>query len=248
MVIEKVHGLRATNISMHDRFTMLARNEALKIAIRQQQEQRRNSMGSFTQNLNYSSRLTGQQFNRRWNMQAKRAVTQRLGTPQTGLRKFGSEGNLPRLQRASSLGNLSQSSVKNRVSWRQPNGHLNRSASFSNLSSATWRSFRRRGGGQRKLRGRFRGRGRGNVNVTSRYTRATFGKQQQQQQNQRPRQQVTWRVWGGPRGKKGITRKDEKPQVTKEDLDRQLDQYMAGTKAALDLELDNYMKNVMEIE
>ena len=37
-------------------------------------------------------------------------------------------------------------------------------------------------------------------------------------------------------------------QLTKEELDAQLDQYMSCTKAALDAELDNYMKNAMDLE
>lgn len=35
---------------------------------------------------------------------------------------------------------------------------------------------------------------------------------------------------------------------TKEELDAQLDQYMASTKSVLDKELDMYMKNAMEID
>lgn len=46
----------------------------------------------------------------------------------------------------------------------------------------------------------------------------------------------------------GVNRTQQKPTVTKEELDRQLDQYMASSKAALDLEIENYMKNAMEME
>ena len=46
---------------------------------------------------------------------------------------------------------------------------------------------------------------------------------------------------------RGIERQ-QKAVPTKEELDLQLDQYMASTKTALDKELECYMKNAMDME
>ncbi|KAM3958909.1 uncharacterized protein ACR2FA_007085 [Aphomia sociella] len=226
MVIEKVHGLQATSMSLNDRFTMLSSVAPVRVPMRQR---RRPNMGSyFGQNLNFKNRTLIEQIARRLEQRAKRqALRQRLGIP--GLRRFGSESNLPGLRRSNSFGNLSQAqSIKNRVSWRQSNGNLSRSASFSNLSAGVWGGFRRRGV-QRALRGRFRGGRQGAPRRPAPRARAA------------PR--------GRARGRGGILRNQEPKSVpTKEELDEQLDQYMAGTKSALDKELDTYMKNAMDLE
>lgn len=46
----------------------------------------------------------------------------------------------------------------------------------------------------------------------------------------------------------GISRQAAKPVPSAEELDLQLDQYMAGSKSALDRELDNYMRTAMETD
>ncbi|CAB3233045.1 unnamed protein product [Arctia plantaginis] len=243
MVIEKVHGLQATTLSLNDRFTLLAKAAPDRV-MRQQQQRRRNSLGpSLAQKLNLGNQLLVEQVARQLEMQAKRALRQRLGIPQTGLRRFGSESNLPRLRRSNSFGNLSQQSVKNRVSWRN-NGNLSRSASFSNLTSASWRGFRRRAGVQRQLRGRFRGRGARGRNGLGGAPRAQYRVPQRNRAQPTP---LARRGRGAARGRGGVNRTQQKP-ITKEELDRQLDQYMASSKAALDIELENYMKNAMEME
>lgn len=73
MVIEKVHGLHATGMSLNDRFSMLASAAPDRVL----QRKRRASVGSLiSQNYNYSNRLI-EQVARRLEMQAKR-VTIRL--------------------------------------------------------------------------------------------------------------------------------------------------------------------------
>ncbi|CAH2095571.1 unnamed protein product [Euphydryas editha] len=243
MVIEKVHGLQATNITLNDRFTILA--SAAPVA--RIMKPRRRSSGLFSMNQNMNNRVLLNQIGNRFGQQAKRqAVQQRLGIP--GLRRFGSESSLIGLQRSNSFSNLSQSSIKKRVAWRQSNGNLNRSASFSNLSQGVWRGrgFRRRGGRMGVMRGRIRGRGRMGWQQPAMRPRGQFVKRRGVPQRGRGGR-GTGRGRGRGRGGGGITRQ-QKVVPTKEELDLQLDQYMASTKSALDKELDTYMKNAMDLE
>ncbi|PZC77437.1 hypothetical protein B5X24_HaOG203387 [Helicoverpa armigera] len=278
MVIEKVHGLHATGMSLNDRFSMLASVAPVRVA---GQRKRRASLNSLiSQNYNYSNRLI-EQVARRLELQAKRqAMRQRLGFQQSGLRRFGSESSLAGLRRSNSFGNLSQQSVKNRVAWRQSNNNLSRAGSFNNLTKLAWsgrtlRGFRKRGGGQRMVPGRLRTnrqaqqrnglqqrRGVQRRGVQRRGMQQRRGQQrrgvqrnnqQQQQSNgqQQPgqRPQVARRGGARGRGRGGMTRSQSQPRLlSKEELDAQLDQYMSSTKAALDKELDNYMKNAMDLE
>jgi hypothetical protein len=69
MVLEKVHGLQATGMSMNDRFTMLAMLGSNRVPMRQRQ---RPNMGNFNQNLNMKNRILEQLNNRRLDIQAKR--------------------------------------------------------------------------------------------------------------------------------------------------------------------------------
>ncbi|XP_052750921.1 chromatin target of PRMT1 protein-like isoform X2 [Galleria mellonella] len=255
MVIEKVHGLQATSMSLNDRFTMLASVTPNRVPLRQR---RRTVSSYFGQNLNFKNKNLIEQIARRLEQQAKR----RLGIP-GGLRRFGSESSLPGLRRSNSFGNLSQAqSIKNRVSWRQSNGNLSRSASFSNLSAGAWRGFRRRGGPNRALRGRLRGGRQGAVRMwrtgrvgvgrvsagrvgAGRAGAGRAGAGRARRQPLRPQAGAS----GRPRGRGGAVRNQpQKPVPTKEELDAQLDQYMAGSKSALDKELEAYMKNAMDLE
>ncbi|XP_013191030.1 chromatin target of PRMT1 protein [Amyelois transitella] len=234
MLIEKVHGLQATSMSLNDRFTLLA-SAAPDRTIRQQPRRRLSTGSVYNQNFNARNRQLIEQIARSLEWQRKRqALRQRIG--QAGrLQRFGSESSLPGLRRSNSYGNLSQNfqSVKSRLSWRQSNGNLSRSASYGNLNQNRWRGpmrgFRRRGGGQRALRGRFWG-ARGGRNSSGRVRRAPRG--------------------GAARGRgNGIVRSQTpKPVPSKEELDAQLDQYMAGSKSALDKELEEYMKSAMELD
>lgn len=250
MVIEKVHGLQATSITLNERFTLLAKATPDRVAMRP----RRRSVGNI---LNFNNRNLIEQIARRLEQQAKRqALRHRLGfANQAPLRRFGSESSLPGLRRSNSFGNLSQQSIKNRVSWRQSNGNLSRSGSFSAVGAGVWRGrlmrgFRRRGGGQRALRGRFRGGGRqvvGRLTRVQHKRRGAARPQLARRGNARP--QVARRGSARGRGRGGILRNQNNNKLlTKEELDAQLDQYMAGTKAALDRELDDYMKNAMDLE
>ncbi|XP_047537742.1 chromatin target of PRMT1 protein-like [Vanessa atalanta] len=227
MVIEKVHGLQATRISLNDRFTILASAATVAHVMKP----RRRPSGLFSFNHNVNNRVLMDQIAYRLGQQSrKQAVKQRLGMP--GLRRFGSESSLIGLQRSNSFNNLNQNSIKNRVAWRQSNMNLNRSASFSNLSQGVWRGrgFRRRGGRMGVMRGRMRGRG----GRAGRAGRPVMSRSRTVTPNR-------------GRGRGGVTRQ-QKTVPTKEELDLQLDQYMASTKSALDKELDTYMKNAMDLE
>ncbi|CAG9793193.1 unnamed protein product [Diatraea saccharalis] len=269
MLIEKVHGLQTTALSLNDRFTMLATAAPGPVAMR---PRRRPNMGYFNQNLNFKNRNLIEQIALRLEMQAKRqAVKQRLGM----LRRFGSESSLPGLRRSNSFGNLSQTSFKNRYNWRQSNGNLSRAASFGNLSTGTWRGLWRRGGGARAVRGRFRG-GRQNVGRINRTpqrghrgrTRARGRARSQSsgaargqgmgqargpgvgQARGQARGQNRGQARGQGRGqapRRGRSQ-SQKPVPSKEELDLQLEQYMAGSRAALDQDLDDYMNHAMDME
>lgn len=75
MVIEKVYCVQATSISLNDRFTMLAKAAPDRVAMRQLQQRRRNSMGLMGQNLNYNNnRQLMEEVARRLELQAKRVI------------------------------------------------------------------------------------------------------------------------------------------------------------------------------
>ncbi|KAI8437292.1 hypothetical protein MSG28_011664 [Choristoneura fumiferana] len=243
MVIEKVHGLQATSMSLNDRFTMLGSAPPP----RPRMPRRRPSVGSlFNQNikLNQNQDLI-EQLARRLEQQARRqSLRQRLGVGPGALRRFGSESSLPGRLRSNSIGSLNQRGIKSRISWRQSHGNLSRAASFGNLSQGTWRGrtlrgFRRRGA-NRALRGRLRG----GVNF-GRVNRASNAAARGRSAGKTARGAAR----GRGRGRGGVVRNQApKPVPTKEELDHQLDLYMAGTKSALDAELDTYMKNAMDTE
>ncbi|CAK1594190.1 unnamed protein product [Parnassius mnemosyne] len=255
MVIEKVHGLQATGISLNDRFTMLASAAPDRVTRARTPRRRTNigsfgSIGFFNQGFDINNRNLIEQIARKLQLQARRqALKQRLGIAGP-LRRYGSESSLPGLRRSNSFGNLNQrQNIKNRVAWRQSNNNLSRSASFGNLSQGTWRGrgFRRRGGRVGALRGRvgtLRGRLRGSRMQFGR----TFGRPANRMQTRT--QNLRRRMRGRGRGRGGVVRNqtNQKPVPTKEELDAQLDQYMASTKTALDKELDAYMKSAMELE
>ncbi|CAH0596521.1 unnamed protein product [Chrysodeixis includens] len=272
MLIHKVHGMHATGMSLNERFSMLAQAAPTRVPMRPRRR-------SLNQSLNYSNRLLEQVARQLQQQQAKKNLRQRLGIPQPGLRRFGSEGSLAGLKRSNSFGNLSQQSVKNRVAWRQSNFNLSRSSSFNNLNNLAFygralRGFRKRGGVQRVLRFRLgrqgvtrinqqrlgfqqrRGGGqRGGARGVQRRAQsvprqqAQQGQQSQQGQQAQQRPQVARRGLARGRGRGGITRSQSQSRLlSKEELDAQLDQYMACTKAALDQELDNYMKSAMDLD
>ncbi|CAH2054004.1 unnamed protein product, partial [Iphiclides podalirius] len=240
MVIEKLHGLQATALTLNERFTILSKVVPER-NIRARTPQRRANFGSL--NLNNNRNII-EQIARKLQQQVKRqAVKQRLGM----MRRYGSESSLPGLRRSNSFGNLNErQSIKNRMHWQQSNNNLSRSASFGNLSQGglRGRGFRRRGGRPFGLRGKLR------TNATfapgGRWQfRRTFGRNFGKTVG---RTQTLRRQTRG-RGRGGILRnRATKAVPTREELDAQLDQYMASTKSALDKELDAYMKSAMELE
>ncbi|VVD00287.1 unnamed protein product [Leptidea sinapis] len=222
MVIDKVYGLQRTGLSLNQRFTLLAQAQKAR-----QTRPRRNS------NIGYQN-LAKQRLIEQLNQEGYRqAVKERLGW-----RSFGSDSNLPGLRRANSFGNLSQRSVTSGFIFFQ----------------GGWRNWglQRRGGRMGFNRGRIRGRG--GFQQVGRMQSRQAGAQNQGQTRAGPQNQAGARPQTGPRGR-GRGRSwgrgganTNRPQVSKEELDLQLDQYMSSTKSALDKELDDYMKAAMELE
>ena len=117
---------------------------------------------------------------------------------------------------------LKRKSIKQRLGIRQ-NSNFRRNQTF----------FGWRGARARRLRGRFRGINR-------------FNRQGSQNGNVGRRRGGPWRRGfggrgGGRGGRRRGGRKQQQPKVTKEELDQQLDSYMANTKSVLDRDLDEYM-------
>ncbi|KAH9642616.1 hypothetical protein HF086_011209 [Spodoptera exigua] len=260
MVIEKVHGLHSTGMSLHDRFSMLASAAPDRVL----QRKRRASVGSLiSQNYNYSNRLI-EQVARRLEMQAKRlALRQRLGYQQSNLRRVGSEGNLSGLRRSNSFGNLSQQSIKNRVAWRQSNNNLSNLANLARRARPA-RGFRKRGGGQRALRGKIRtGRQVGNRQVGQLRLRNGLqqngqrrgfqqrrgmrrrGGQQQNGQRRQTQQQNGFQTqgnkqMGGAQGQRAQTARRGRARG-RGGITRSQSQNRILTKEELDAQLDQYM-------
>lgn len=120
---------------------------------------------------------------------------------------------------------------------RTPRGRGNKQAVVANVSNR---------GQAKSPRGRGAGRGgqvqRGSPNKTNR-NQVQRGRGQQQQpsrgqSNQRGRGQQGRGRGRGQRGRGGPNKK-----VSREDLDKQLDQYMSKTRHALDEDLEKYMLN-----
>ncbi|XP_014357862.2 chromatin target of PRMT1 protein [Papilio machaon] len=244
MFIEKVYGLHATNISLNDRFTMLAAVIPERLIRTRNPQPRRNIGNILNQNLNFNDGDLIEQIARKIQQAKRQAIKQRLRL-NIQRQQFNSENNLPGLRRSNSFSSLNQrQNIKNRVFWQQSNNNLSRSASFNNLSQGNMygQVFRRRGGRVGNQRTRLRGGGMQFGRVMSRAANKPQIRNQVHKQNGRRR------LHG--RGRGGVTRNqvNEKKIPTKEELDAQLDQYMASTKSALDKELDVYMKNAMEME
>ncbi|XP_050679601.1 chromatin target of PRMT1 protein-like isoform X2 [Leptidea sinapis] len=235
MVIDKVYGLQRTGLSLNQRFTLLAQAQKAR-----QTRPRRNS------NIGYQN-LAKQRLIEQLNQEGYRqAVKERLGW-----RSFGSDSNLPGLRRANSFGNLSQRSVTSGVPQRRKR-YFYKPRKF-NFFQGGWRNWglQRRGGRMGFNRGRIRGRG--GFQQVGRMQSRQAGAQNQGQTRVGPQNQAGARPQTGPRGRGrgrswGRGANTNRPQVSKEELDLQLDQYMSSTKSALDKELDDYMKAAMELE
>lgn len=240
MVIQKVHGLHATSISLNDRFTMLASASVFSERVAIKPMRHHPPANLFTQNLNFRNRNLIEEIVKRLEQQTERiALRKRLGFT-GGLRRFGSESSLPGLRRSNSFGNLSHRSFQSRGNWQYNNGGMRRSASFADLYGDHWqgkqtRGFRWWGGGQRPSRRRFRRKRANNGWLTRVENWAKPGQQAKRANTQR--------------GRGGNTQNQPmKPVPTKEQLDKELDEYMASSVWALDKELDTYMKEAVEIE
>ncbi|XP_013173173.1 PREDICTED: chromatin target of PRMT1 protein-like [Papilio xuthus] len=242
MFIEKVYGLHATNISLNDRFSMLAVVPERLIRTRNPQP-RRNIGNILNQNLSFNDGDLIEQIARKIQQAKRQAIKQRLRL-NIQRQQFGRENNLPTLRRANSFSSLNQNqNIKNRVFWQQSNNNLSNSASFNNLPQGNMygQVLQRRGGTIGTPRTRLRGGG------------MQFGRgmgltaNKPQIRTQARKQNGRRRMRG--RGRDSVTRNQVNEKVpTKEELDAQLDQYMSNTKSALDRDLDVYMKNAMEME
>ncbi|XP_038221212.1 chromatin target of PRMT1 protein-like [Zerene cesonia] len=237
MLTETLHGLHATSITLNERFTLLAQVPPPRVV----RPKRRSASQSYSnKGFNYRNQNLLEQIVHQLEQANQKVVTKRLG-----LRRYGSESNLNKLQRANSTSNLSQFGVKSRLSWRQSNGNLSRSSTFNNQMGWRSRAFMRRGARIGLTRGRVRGRG----------GRQYVGRMQNQRravvQNARGRGRGRGRVRGRGRGRgnnRVTTTNAKKTVPSKEELDLQLDQYMASTKSALDKELDAYMQSALRTE
>ncbi|XP_072933099.1 uncharacterized protein [Epargyreus clarus] len=269
MVIEKVHGLQSTGITLSERFAIMTAEHIARVA-----KVRRRPVANY-QNVGIRKWNPSNQTLRMFQLTPRQQpVKQRLGMP--GLRRFGSDGNLPGLQRSNSFGSLGQ--FRNRIPWRQSNGNLSRAGSVSNLSQASWHGrggFVRRGGRIGPLRGRMRGRGRQQQVGWPRAGRPQGGRLQrpqrgavrgrgrgrgrannQQNNNQQTGNQQTGNQQTGNQGNRNQTNnqgnrnQQVKTVPTKEELDAQLDEYMATSQLALDKQLEEYMLKgaLMEFE
>lgn len=97
-----------------------------------------------------------------------------------------------------------------------------------------------------KNRGAVRGRGRGGQQRTPQAP--TSGAKKPQRGGKSPRANSNRggnTVRGGKRGGRGGA---QAPKMTKEDLDKQLDQYMSKTRQGLDKELENYMSITGDVD
>ncbi|XP_075222000.1 uncharacterized protein LOC142324844 isoform X2 [Lycorma delicatula] len=174
----------------------------------------------------------------------------------------GGRGRMSRSQSMQSLNNVgkfvnrsrSRSRSRSRV---RANSISNNSNNNNNSGNVRFRNKPQRGGlrrqsvgggggrftqlrqrGQRGGRGGFRGRG-GNNWTGGRGGRGRFD---------RGRGSIRGRGIGGRRGGRGAgRRRDNVPVPTKEELDNQLDQYMANSRCSLDKDLDSYMKQASTV-
>ncbi|CAK1545380.1 unnamed protein product [Leptosia nina] len=224
-MIEKVHGLHATSITLNDRFTFLAEAPG-----RINKPKKRNVSQSLNKAYNLANKNIIQQIAYHLEQASKQTVKQGLG-----LRRYGSESNLFDQRRTNSSGNLK--SVTDRVSWRQSSNSLSSAILFNNFGS-TWRrwGFRRRGARVGLTRERIRGKG----------GQQQTGKMFQNTPHTMRRGHFRGRGGFRAQGRGAITPKKTVP--TKEELDFQLEQYMSSTKSALDKQLDDYMRVAMECE
>ncbi|XP_045504233.1 chromatin target of PRMT1 protein-like isoform X2 [Colias croceus] len=236
MLIETLHGLHATSITLNERFTLLAQAPPPRVI----RPKRRSVSQSYSnKGFNYGNQNLLEKIVQQLEQANRKVVKQRLG-----LRRYGSEGNLNKLQRSNSTSNLSQFGVKSRLSWRQSNGNL-RSSAFNNQFGWRGRAFVRRGTRIGLTRGRVRGRGGRQQLGRLQNQRRTVG----QNARGRGRGRVRGRGRGQGRGNNRATTPNAKKTVpTKEELDLQLDQYMASTKSALDRQLDAYMESAVRTE
>lgn len=99
-----------------------------------------------------------------------------------------------------------------------------------------------------KNRGAVRGRGRGGQQRTPQAQ--TSGAQKPQRGGKSPRANSSSRGGKAARGAKrgGGRGGAQAPKMTKEDLDKQLDQYMSKTRQGLDKELENYMSITGDVD
>ncbi|CAF4881171.1 unnamed protein product [Pieris macdunnoughi] len=234
-MIEKVFGINATSVTLNTRFTLLA--EILPSRV---MRPRKRLVSHPVPNISYNlrSQKLPQQIAYHLQQSSRQRVKQRLG-----LRRYRSASSLPGLRRANSTGNINQG-VKTRLAWTNADSNLRWAAPFHNTSGMRRGSgIRLRNARIRLVRGGVRGRG---------------GRQQMGQlrvsappQQRRARGARGGRARGQTRGRgrgrgRGATTAKKVP--TKEELDTQLEHYMANSQWALDKQLDDYMKDAVKEE
>ncbi|CAH4027370.1 unnamed protein product [Pieris brassicae] len=234
-MIEKVFGINATSVTLNTRFTLLA--ETLPSPV---MRPRKRLVSHPVPNNSYylRSQKLPQQIAYHLQQSSRQRVKQRLG-----LRRYRSASSLPGLRRVNSTGNINQG-VKTRLAWTYADSNQRWVSPFNN-TSRMWRGsgIRLRNPHMRLVRGSVRGRGgrqqmgRLRVSAPPQQIRARGAR------GGRARGQTRGR--GRGRGRGATT---AKKVPTKEELDTQLEHYMANSQWALDKQLDDYMKDAMNEE
>ncbi|XP_022123043.2 chromatin target of PRMT1 protein [Pieris rapae] len=234
-MIEKVFGINATSVTLNTRFTLLAETIPSRVM-----KPRKRLVSHQVPNISYNQRSQKlpQQIAYHLQQSSRQRVKQRLG-----LRRYRGPSSLPGLRRVNSTGNINQG-VKTRLVWTYADSNLRWASPFNN-SFGMWRGsgIKLRNAHMRLVRGGGRGRGgrqqvgRLRVNEAPQQTRARGAR------GGRARGQTRGR--GRGRGRGATT---AKKVPTKEELDTQLEHYMANSQWALDKQLDDYMKDAMKEE
>ncbi|XP_047511308.1 chromatin target of PRMT1 protein-like [Pieris napi] len=237
-MIEKVFGINATSVTLNARFTLLAETLSSRVM-----RPRKRLVSHPVPNISYNlrSQKLHQQIAYHFQQSSRQRMKQRLG-----LRRYRSASSLPGLRRANSTGNINQG-VKTRLAWTNADSNLRWASPFNN-TSGMWRGsgIRLRNARIRLVRGGVRGRG-GRQQMGQ--LRGSAPPQQRRARGARGGRARGGRARGQTRGRgrgRGATTAKKVP--TKEELDTQLEHYMANSQWALDKQLDDYMKDAVKEE
>lgn len=229
--------------SLNDRFTRLikARPKAL-----QQNLQKQPSAMSQAQRASAKNRRLALQMENRPAVRAALGLKQRLGTKpgRGGVQVGGAKSRLGQIRGQGRVRTLSRG-ARGRIALRGAQGQRGnrgkRGRSFQTVIRGgvrkTYNARGMRGQGRGQLRGSRGGRGRGLNRQGNRGNQNRVQGQRNQGRGGRGRGRGMGRGRGRGRGRGANTAS----QLSKEELDNQLDAYMSNTRSSLDAELDAYM-------